>query len=68
MLPKWSHWGGRKLLPERHRDERGADDQKIEQIERRPAERAVVNDKTVRDHLQTDLDREYRGEKIVKIL
>lgn len=40
-----------KFLPERHRDERRAHDQKVEQIERRPAECTVVYNKTERDHL-----------------
>lgn len=56
------------ILPERHRNERRADDQQVEQIERRAAERAVVYDETIRDHLQPDLDRKHCGEKIVEIL
>lgn len=59
---------GRILLPERHRDQRGAHDQEIEQVERRSTECTLVYNETVRDHLQTDLDREYSGEEIVKLL
>lgn len=53
--------------PERHRNQRRAHDQQVEQIERGSTERAVVYDKTVGDHFQPDLDRKHCGEKIVEI-
>lgn len=53
---------------ESHGDERGANDEKIEQVESRPAERAVVNDEAVRDHLETDFDREDGGEEVVEVV
>jgi len=51
-----------------YRNERSADDEKIQQVESRSAKRAVVDDEAVRDHLEADLDGEDSREEVVKVI
>ena len=55
-------------LPEENRNQRDADDQQIEQIEGRPTEGAVVEQKSIRDDLQHQFNGENGCEKVIEVV
>lgn len=57
-----------RYVPDRHRNERSANDEKIEQIKSWSAKRALMDDEAIWDHFEADFDREDSSEKVVKVI